>query len=42
MPWTFIKYLNVQKMRKIAQIFVCFSEIPDFNKPLEFGYEIYF
>ena len=31
MFWTFTKYVNVQSMRKIAQIFVCFSESPNFT-----------
>ena len=31
MVWTFTK-VNVQSMRKSAQIFVCFSESPNFKK----------
>ena len=29
-----VYYVNVQSMRKIAQIFVCFSESPNFNAKL--------
>ena len=32
MVWTFTLKVNVQSMRKIAQIFVCFSESPNFKK----------
>ena len=38
MVWTF--KVNVQSMRKIAQIFVCFSESPNFTPALHGHFEL--